>query len=150
MRIGSINTSRFSAATLAGALIAAALVIPQGLIDRLSGQQPVVPDQNVIEETDRLAVAAVIAAERAIGRIPFEQHHNNPGFDILSEDPVTGSLNAGLGVWLIRTGQAPPEFTVSQGQALQRRGLVHIERRGADIWIGGDAVIRIEGALHIP
>ena len=31
-----------------------------------------------------------VAAEKAIGRIPFEQHHNNPGFDVLSEDPVTG------------------------------------------------------------
>jgi hypothetical protein len=71
--------------------VAAALVIPQGLIDQLTGQQPVIPDQNVIEETDRLAIAAVIAAERFLGRLPQEQNHNNPGFDVLSEDPVTGT-----------------------------------------------------------
>jgi hypothetical protein len=72
-------------------VVAAALVIPQGLIDQLTGQQPVIPDQNVIEETDRLAIAAVIAAERFLGRLPQEQNHNNPGFDVLSEDPVTGT-----------------------------------------------------------
>ena len=40
-------------------------------------------------ETDRRAVDAVLAAERALGRDPDEQAHNNPGFDILSEDPAT-------------------------------------------------------------
>jgi superfamily II DNA or RNA helicase len=72
-------------------VIAAALIIPQGLVDQLAGT-PVAPviDQEVAAETDRRAVAAVIAAERSIGRDPVEQAHNNPGFDILSTDPVTG------------------------------------------------------------
>jgi hypothetical protein len=47
-------------------------------------------DQEVARETDRRAVAAVMATERALGRVPVEQAHNNPGFDILSEDPRTG------------------------------------------------------------
>lgn len=71
-------------------VVAAALVIPQGLVDKVTGDQPPVADQEVIEDTDRRAVAAVIAAERALGRIPVEQEHNNPGFDILSTDPKTG------------------------------------------------------------
>jgi superfamily II DNA or RNA helicase len=70
-------------------VVAAALVIPQGLIDRLNGDGPTVPDQELIKDTDRRAVAAVMAAERAIGREPVEQDHNNPGFDILSRDPKT-------------------------------------------------------------
>jgi superfamily II DNA or RNA helicase len=70
-------------------VVAAALVVPQGLIDRLSGDGPTVPDQELIRDTDRRAVAAVMAAERAIGRKPVEQDHNNPGFDILSKDPKT-------------------------------------------------------------
>jgi hypothetical protein len=73
-------------------VIAAALVIPKGMIEQLSGGLPQVPDQKKIEETDRRAVAAVMAAERAIGREPEEQHHNNPGFDVLSKDPATGVL----------------------------------------------------------
>ncbi len=71
-------------------VVAAALVIPQGLVDRLNGTTQTVIDQNVIKETDRRAVAAVMAMERSIGRRPAEQDHNNPGFDILSEDSVTG------------------------------------------------------------
>jgi superfamily II DNA or RNA helicase len=71
-------------------VVAAALVIPQGLIDGLAGDPTSEIDQEVARETDRLAVAAVMAVERDLGRIPVEQHHNNPGFDILSEDPRTG------------------------------------------------------------
>jgi superfamily II DNA or RNA helicase len=36
------------------------------------------------EEVDRRAIAAVLAAERTLGRTPTEQAHNNPGFDIAS------------------------------------------------------------------
>jgi len=71
-------------------VVAAALVVPQGLIDQLGGGLPPEMDQEVAKETDRRAVAAVMAAERALGRLPVEQAHNNPGFDILSEDPTTG------------------------------------------------------------
>ena len=73
-------------------VVAAALVIPQGLIDRLTGSSITLIDQDVIKETDRRAVAAVMAVERSLGRLPVEQDHNNPGFDILSEDPDTGMI----------------------------------------------------------
>ena len=73
-------------------VVAAAVVVPQGLVDRLAGVRPVVIDPEVAKETDWRAVAAVMAAERALGRLPVEQDHNNPGFDILSEDPQTGVL----------------------------------------------------------
>ena len=29
-------------------------------------------------------------AERALGRVPEQQHHSNPGYDVLSTDPHTG------------------------------------------------------------
>ena len=74
----------------APSVVAAALVIPQGLVDQLTGTPTTAPDQDVIRDTDARAVAAVMAAERALGRRPVEQDHNNPGFDILSEDPATG------------------------------------------------------------
>jgi superfamily II DNA or RNA helicase len=73
-------------------VVAAALVLPQGLIDRLRGDTGAAIDPDVAAETDRRAVTAVIAAEELLGRIPVEQHHNNPGFDILSEDPRTGVI----------------------------------------------------------
>jgi PhzF family phenazine biosynthesis protein len=65
------------------------------------------------------------------------------------EDPVTGSLNAGLGQWLIASGRAPDRYIASQGAVLGRSGRVHVERSGADIWIGGDTVTCIEGKITV-
>jgi len=71
-------------------IVGAALIVPQGLVDELDGTPPA-PDAVADKmETDRRAVAAVLAAERTLGRNPEEQVHNNPGFDILSIDPKTG------------------------------------------------------------
>ena len=65
------------------------------------------------------------------------------------EDPVTGSLNAGLAQWLIGAGIAAPHYVASQGTALQRRGRVHLDRHGADIWVGGHALAVVEGSLSL-
>ena len=70
-------------------VVAAALIIPQGLLDSLNGEvAPMTPGDTT--ESDRRAVAAVKKVEESLGRIPEEQAHNNPGFDILSLDPATG------------------------------------------------------------
>jgi len=66
-----------------------------------------------------------------------------------AEDPVTGSLNAGLAQWLIGAGLAPDAYIASQGTKLGRAGRVHVARTGDDIWIGGDTVTCIEGRIHV-
>ena len=66
-----------------------------------------------------------------------------------AEDPVTGSLNAGLAQWLIRASLAPDAYIASQGTALGREGRVHVARAGDDIWIGGDTVTCVEGTIHV-
>jgi PhzF family phenazine biosynthesis protein len=65
------------------------------------------------------------------------------------EDPVTGSLNAGLAQWLIGTGRAQPHYIARQGTALGRRGLVRVDAEGGDVWIGGDTVIGIRGTVAL-
>lgn len=65
------------------------------------------------------------------------------------EDPVTGSLNAGLAQWLIASGRAPARYVASQGTRLGRAGRVHVERLGDDCWIGGDSVTCIAGTLTL-
>ena len=65
------------------------------------------------------------------------------------EDPVTGSLNAGLAQWLIGAGLAPERYVASQGTALGRSGRVFAERVGADTWIGGHSVTCVEGRLSL-
>ena len=71
-------------------IVAAAVVVPQGLLNKLAGRPVASTDPAIKAETDRRAVAAVMTAERALGRVPEEQSHSNPGFDVLSEDPATG------------------------------------------------------------
>lgn len=66
------------------------------------------------------------------------------------EDPVTGSLNASLAAWLLRTGRANAPYVVSQGTALGRAGRVHIscDSDGA-IWVGGGTITCITGRVDI-
>ena len=72
-------------------IVGAAIVVPQGLIDQLRGMPPDPEETADKMETDRRAVAAVLEAERALGRIPEAQSHSNPGYDVLSVDPDTGT-----------------------------------------------------------
>ncbi|GBR54115.1 phenazine biosynthesis PhzC/PhzF protein [Neokomagataea thailandica NBRC 106555] len=65
------------------------------------------------------------------------------------EDPVTGSLNAGLAQWLIGSGRAPSQYVARQGTVLNRLGCVMVEQNGDDIWIGGKVETRIQGVVTI-
>jgi PhzF family phenazine biosynthesis protein len=65
------------------------------------------------------------------------------------EDPVTGSLNAGVAQWLIGAGLAPPRYIASQGTMLGRVGRVHVEQDGPEIWIGGAVTTRVTGTLTL-
>lgn len=66
-----------------------------------------------------------------------------------NEDPVTGSLNAGLAQWMIGKGLAPSSYVAAQGTALGRAGRVFVEREGNDVWIGGRTITCIEGKLAL-
>lgn len=66
------------------------------------------------------------------------------------EDPVTGSLNAGLAQWLIGSGIAPPKYKARQGTAIGRNGVVLVEQEGDDIWVGGSTSVCISGSAHFP
>jgi PhzF family phenazine biosynthesis protein len=65
------------------------------------------------------------------------------------EDPVTGSLNASLADWLIRTGRAPSSYVAAQGTVLGRRGRVYLTQLGNDVWVGGDTVTGVTGVVQI-
>lgn len=66
-----------------------------------------------------------------------------------TEDPVTGSLNAGIAIWLIESGRAPAEYVAAQGTVLGREGRVHVTRDREAIWVGGEVVTGIEGTVRL-
>ncbi|HEX5087706.1 MAG TPA: PhzF family phenazine biosynthesis protein [Nocardioides sp.] len=69
-------------------------------------------------------------------------------FDSTTEDPVTGSLNAGLGQWLAGT-VLPDSYVASQGTAIGRRGRVHVRREGSTVWVGGDTRTTVRGEVSL-
>ncbi|WP_370248139.1 PhzF family phenazine biosynthesis protein [Nocardioides sp.] len=65
------------------------------------------------------------------------------------EDPVTGSLNAGLGQWL--AGRVlPADYVAAQGTVLGRAGRVHVSRQGDQVWVAGDTWTTLRGVLRLP
>jgi PhzF family phenazine biosynthesis protein len=66
------------------------------------------------------------------------------------EDPVTGSLNASLAGWLLRTGRATAPYVASQGTALGRQGRVRVSRDAdGTIWVGGGTVTCVAGHVDL-
>ncbi len=90
----------------------------------------------------------VVAPQPAGADTAFEVRAFFHTHDTLSEDPVTGSLNAAVAQWLIGAGLAPERYVAAQGTAMGRAGRVHIERDGSgSIWVGGTSVTCISGQV---
>ena len=66
----------------------------------------------------------------------------------MSEDPITGSLNAALAHWLSVEGCLDDAITVAQGTNINRYGRVSIRPDGSGgVSIGGDTHILIDGKV---
>jgi len=90
----------------------------------------------------------VVGPHQAGAECQFEVRAFVPGLGV-PEDPVTGSLNAGLAQWLIGAGLAPDAYVAAQGAALGRAGRVHVQREGADVWIGGAVCPVVSGIVRL-
>jgi PhzF family phenazine biosynthesis protein len=68
----------------------------------------------------------------------------------IAEDPVTGSFNASLAAWLLRTGRAAAPYVASQGTALGRAGRVGIScDDDGTIWVAGGTVTCVSGQVDL-
>ncbi|UJA20348.1 PhzF family phenazine biosynthesis protein [Thermoleophilia bacterium SCSIO 60948] len=67
----------------------------------------------------------------------------------MREDPVTGSLNASLGRWLLDSGRVAGSYVASQGTALGRSGRVRIDPEGERIWVGGATRTYVDGSIDL-
>ncbi|GAB35188.1 PhzF family phenazine biosynthesis protein [Gordonia otitidis] len=107
-------------------------------------------------EPDLAALAAYDVG--LLGRYP-SGHPDDPNVEFevrgiaggagVGEDPVTGSLNAGIAVWLRSTGRVGESYVASQGTALQRSGRVYVDDDGENIWVGGHSTTVISGTVHL-
>jgi PhzF family phenazine biosynthesis protein len=67
----------------------------------------------------------------------------------IPEDPVTGSLAAGIAIWFQKQGHAPASYTLHQGTAIQFSGLIDVHAEDGTIWIGGTVHECISGQKSI-
>ncbi len=76
-------------------VVGGVLVVPQGLLDTLTGQIDA-PDidqfAHEVAHIERIAMAAVMQAERGLGYIPRDVSTDKCGYDIESSIPGTGKL----------------------------------------------------------
>ncbi|WP_129789121.1 PhzF family phenazine biosynthesis protein [Promicromonospora panici] len=96
-----------------------------------------------------------VVGEYGIGVVGEEYATGEPAVEVRAfvpslgtgEDPVTGSLNAGLGQWL--AGEVlPSSYIASQGTALGREGRVHVDKLpDGEVWVGGDTLTTIVGQV---
>lgn len=102
------------------------------------------PDPQILGEFD----LGVVGPYASNAELQFEVRAFFPGNNGLIEDPVTGSLNAALGQWLIGAGLAPQRYVASQGTVLNRAGRVHVSRDPlGQVWVGGQSVTCIKGEV---
>ena len=80
----------------------------------------------------------------------FEVRAFFPKDGALVEDPVTGSLNASLAEWLLRTGRAQAPYVARQGTVLGRAGRVQLSQDpDGTIWVGGGTLTCVSGQVEI-
>ena len=90
----------------------------------------------------------VIGSYTEAGPADYEVRAFVPGFSV-PEDPVTGSLNAGFAQWLLSEGVVDGDYTVQQGTALGRGGLVTVTVEDEGIWIGGTSRTVVSGRVSL-
>ena len=102
--------------------------------------------------------AAVLGGFRDVGVVGAYPNGDEVAFEVRAfvnegdgvwEDPVTGSLNASVAQWLISTRRAPTSYVAQQGTRLHRRGRVHVDSDGSDVWVGGATVVGVAGAVAL-
>jgi superfamily II DNA or RNA helicase len=116
-------------------VVGGALVVPRGLLERLRGERSGDPGVGARERerVERIAVDAVLAAERALGRVPVEQPSTNPGFDILSRPRDGGPL---LFIEVKGRVAGASTFTITKNEVL------HALNKGSDYVL---ALVRVDG-----
>jgi PhzF family phenazine biosynthesis protein len=119
------------------------------LVDDPAAVLQLVPDHRELERLgQKVGVLAVYPDAGAAG--PHVEVRAFAAPIGVSEDPVTGSLNASLAQWLMDEGRLPAQYVAAQGRCLDRAGRVHLEcDASGQVWVGGAAVTCISGSVAL-
>ena len=113
----------------------------------------------LLPSADAVLAARPAVVELDVGLVGAYPEGSEPAFELRAffpkdgstvEDPVTGSLNASVAEWLLRSGRASAPYVTSQGTALGRSGRVHISTDDdGRIWVGGATATCLEGEVEL-
>lgn len=90
----------------------------------------------------------VVGAHPSGGPADHEVRAFVPGLGV-DEDPVTGSLNAGIATWFFASGRATGPYTVRQGTRVGADGLVRVTRDAEGIWVAGATRTVVSGSVDL-
>lgn len=119
------------------------------------------PEWQVIELASAADVLVADAAKirypafRGIGLIGAHEPDAECDYEVrmmgsssgMSEDPITGSLNAAIGCWMRDLGIWSGEKKIAQGTCIGRTGRVFVQCGADAVWIGGQSHVLIEGTV---
>jgi PhzF family phenazine biosynthesis protein len=94
---------------------------------------------------------SVICPHPDRGPADYEMRNLSPSSG-MSEDPITGSLNAAIARWMREEGRLTRDMVIAQGARLGCKGRVSIRipPAGSDrVLIGGHSQIVIDGRVEI-
>jgi PhzF family phenazine biosynthesis protein len=108
------------------------------------------PDSGLIRRANREA-RAFTASNTRIANDPTDLEVRAFAAPVgVTEDPVTGSLNASLAQWLMADGHMPTSYSARQGTMLGRAGQVFLSQDPqGQVWVGGDVVACVQGFVTL-
>lgn len=123
---------------------------PQWNAFQLRSAQVVLDVDSAIIRPPEFNRIGLIGAHEAGHECDYEVRMLGPSSG-MSEDPITGSLNAALAHWMHQRGELTGPVTVAQGTMINRHGRVNVrpDPHGKNILIGGDTQIIIEGSVTL-
>jgi PhzF family phenazine biosynthesis protein len=96
----------------------------------------------------KVGLVGLVGPEPEGGDADVEVRAFFPKDGMPAEDPVTGSLNASLGQWLIGSGRLRSPYVAAQGSVLGRAGRVFVsEDDGGQVWVAGTVHLLIDGTI---
>lgn len=114
-----------------------------------------------VHQPDLPAIAQLCSASAAVGFAVFADCAEGEfarvvraycPADGIAEDPVTGSANACIAGYLQAVGRLRigDRYVASQGREMDRDGRITVSVEADGVWIGGDCVTVVDGALRLP
>jgi PhzF family phenazine biosynthesis protein len=106
--------------------------------------------QRVPTKVGLAGLVGLVGPETTGSAVDVEVRAFFPKDGMPAEDPVTGSLNASLGQWLIGSGRLTSPYVAGQGSALGRVGRVYVSKDAdGQVWVAGTTRTLIKGTIEL-